>query len=153
MPSIGKVVKAIVAVPFGLAAGVSVLAVWAAATMTGIGPLLQWLAKRSDAKLLSSAAGRFKTVRSGEAVDEFMVLAAPSGVNLAVRYTASKAPRHRYPICIPNGLAATMATIGGIHGTSDAHVLICVPLSGHAAVPSCGSTDGVWCVGGRVRRW
>eukprot|EP01094_Clydonella_sp_ATCC50884_P030067 TRINITY_DN965_c0_g1_i1.p1 TRINITY_DN965_c0_g1~~TRINITY_DN965_c0_g1_i1.p1 ORF type:complete len:466 (-),score=139.92 TRINITY_DN965_c0_g1_i1:1476-2744(-) len=71
--------------------------------------LLSWLLRRSDNAALQEA-------RQRAGVE---MLYVTSGYSIAYRYTVPADPSRsrRFPVCIPNGLAATMVTTGKIHDT------------------------------------
>jgi hypothetical protein len=95
------------------------LIMWILLTVTGIGPLSQWLYQSKDKKLLNRE-------RIMNEMPDFRLLTIPKGINSAVgesycvalRFTGPSCgddQKKRYPICIPNGLGATMVTISILH--------------------------------------
>jgi pimeloyl-ACP methyl ester carboxylesterase len=92
--------------PLYLAFVVVFLAITLALTLTGIGPALQYWRSRVDASLLANLPGV-----------TYVVVPAAGGVpahRLAVRWTKGTNPTLP-PVAIPNGLGATLISIGRLH--------------------------------------
>ena len=85
------------------------------AALAAVGVAAAWWCRICDRKLLSKTTADM--VQRGEA--RFVTTRA--GSRLCVRYTVPPAsdvaanPKRTCPVCIPNGLAATMASVGVIH--------------------------------------
>ncbi|KIZ00486.1 cytochrome c oxidase subunit II [Monoraphidium neglectum] len=103
-----KVVTVVVLAPFVIGALVVLLAIWAVATLTGIGPLAHYLCSRADERLLRS------TLEPAPGAQVRLVPIAGRRHRLAVRWTPGDGSR-LYPVCIPNGLGATLISISKLH--------------------------------------
>lgn len=97
---------AVILAPLFFAASLLCLAVLLLTTLTGVGPLLQCFFARRDAALLASLV----EPAPGAPV---RLVAGARGARLAVRW--SPGGRRALPVVIPNGLGATLVTIGGLH--------------------------------------
>jgi hypothetical protein len=100
----GQLLTFVVALPFVLI----FLTLWLVLTLTGIGPLLQYCYNRRDKALLAACT----KPAPGAVVDLVQVSGNPC--RLAVRWSPGKNP-DLPPVCIPNGLGATLITIAGLH--------------------------------------
>jgi hypothetical protein len=107
---------ALLLLPLGLAVGSLCFALLAAAVLTGVGPGLHALARTSDDRLLAAALH--------PAPGACVRLLPVNGRRLAVRWSPAQdaaPPNARVPntslppVCIPNGLGATLVTISALH--------------------------------------
>ena len=101
-----KVLRALIGLlllPLLLLVSCLVLAVWAALTASCLGPLAQRACSRRDAAALRAAAAASVTL-----------VPVADGRRLAVRFSPGRNPRLP-PVAIPNGLGATLVTIGTLH--------------------------------------
>jgi len=98
--------SAAVLLPTSLAGGLALLVALAATTFSGLGPLAQCFYARRDAALLAAlvAPAPGAPVR---------LVAGARGARLAVRW--SPGGRRALPVAIPNGLGATLMSIGALH--------------------------------------
>ena len=95
-----------VAIPLYLGVLFAFLGVWFALTITLIGPGLHWVLNRQDAALLGSCVE--------PALEATVQLVDVGGTKLAVRWSPVKGTTLP-PVCIPNGLGATLVTISRLH--------------------------------------
>jgi len=93
------------------------IVIWLALTFSGIGPLVQFFCNREDDKILD----RHKILLKCK---DLRIVTVPGEVNAAskgkeyqvmLRYTEPSEPSRFPPVCIPNGLGATMVAISNIH--------------------------------------
>ena len=95
--------------PLFLALLAAFLAVWLALTLTCVGPLLQLACGGSDARRIARLlAGAEPTVQK--------LVVAADGRRLAARWTPCRAGCEALPpVCVVNGLGATLISIGRLH--------------------------------------
>ncbi|KAI8476150.1 MAG: Alpha/Beta hydrolase protein [Monoraphidium minutum] len=109
---------ALLLAPLMLAIFVPLLALLAVATLTGIGPLAHYVCSRSDKKLLATV------VEPAPGAPVRLVPVGSGGHRLAVRWSPGAAPggaaARPHPVCIPNGLGATLITISKLHEALEA---------------------------------
>jgi len=89
--------------PLALVGFLLFLVLWLVSTVSLLGPLYHAFASCSDASLLSAL-----TAQGGPVT----FVDVPKGGKLAVRWTPGTRPN---PVCIPNGLGATLITISTLH--------------------------------------
>lgn len=134
----------ILALPVLIVFFLIVFAIWLVFTVTFIGPAIQYFCKKRDDKLIQSTlannASELKTLRSPGGYDLGIRFVTPKGgnagnygstnnTNAGATTTQSllnasagdveqgeSGPHglRRFPICMPNGLASTMATVGAL---------------------------------------
>lgn len=97
---------ALLLLPLGLAVGGLCFALLAAAVLTGVGPGLHALARNADDRLLAAALH--------PAPSACVRLLPVNGRRLAVRWSPAQ-DAALPPVCIPNGLGATLITISALH--------------------------------------
>ncbi|RHY31153.1 hypothetical protein DYB32_003720 [Aphanomyces invadans] len=108
-----KAFAAVILAPVAIAGFALFLAVWFVMTITFVGPLVQYCCNQRDRKLLDRS-------RLCERVPDLQFIRIPHGNNcagfdLAVRFTRSTTSTTLPPVCIPNGLGASMTTISQLH--------------------------------------
>ncbi|KAF0682533.1 Aste57867_25331 [Aphanomyces stellatus] len=113
MASVRQVILTLLVLPFATVGFAVFFAVWILLTITCVGPLLQHLCNRRDRRLLDRT-------RLQASIPDLCFVHIPrdnntGGYDLAVRFTRSSSSRHHPPVCIPNGLGASMMTISPIH--------------------------------------
>jgi pimeloyl-ACP methyl ester carboxylesterase len=106
LSALAAVVKTLVLAPLFLVLALLVSAVWILSTVSLLGPALHFCAARRDAALLAAAV----EPAAGAVVTHVTV---PGGGRLAVRW--SPGGKRAHPVCIPNGLGATLVTISTLH--------------------------------------
>lgn len=90
-------------IPLGLAFFLLFMVLWLVSTLTGLGPLYHAFASCSDASLLAATTAPGGPVK---------LVDVPKGGKLAVRWSQGTRPN---PVCLPNGLGATLITISTLH--------------------------------------
>jgi len=100
--AIGYGLIAIVALPIYLAFMAIFMSLWLVFTVTAIGPIAQYVCKKSDDKLLAKSP-----------VTYIVVHETAGSRRLAIRWT--KGISSLPPVCIPNGLGATLISISRLH--------------------------------------
>jgi hypothetical protein len=104
----GKLLLTLLLAPLALAALPLFFAAWLVLTLTCIGPLAQRACVRADDALLAQSLH--------PAPGACVRLVPVNGRRLAVRWTAAGPTSTRpHPVCIPNGLGATLVTISALH--------------------------------------
>ncbi len=105
-----KFLLVLVILPLGLAFGFVGFAFWLVFTLLG-GAIGHYICQGSDEELLA------KQIHSESNPDgPVRLLRMPTSGNvLAVRWTPSGAQQRAFPVCIPNGLGATLVTISRLH--------------------------------------
>ena len=104
--SLATALLCLLLLPLALVVGVLCFALLAVLTLCGVGPLLHALCRRSDAQLLAAAVA--------PAPNACVRLATINGRRLAVRWSPAQydgGAKQLPPVCIPNGLGATLVTI------------------------------------------
>ena len=104
--SLATALLCLLLLPLALVVGVLCFALLAVLTLCGVGPLLHALCRRSDARLLAAAVA--------PAPNACVRLATINGRRLAVRWSPAQydgGAKQLPPVCIPNGLGATLVTI------------------------------------------
>jgi len=120
----------VMALPAILLVAAVVLALWVLFTVTGVGPILNWLARRRDSTRVLPLADLGTWLMLDcvtepllEPPSDVKLFRTPQGYRLAVRYSGwdsrtiegSPARRRHFPIAIPNGLAATALATSSMH--------------------------------------
>ena len=106
LSTVAAILLGLVLLPLALAAGAVCFALLAVCTLTGVGPLILAICRRADARLLASALE--------PAPVACVRLQDVNGRRLAVRWSPA-AGGALPPVCIPNGLGATLVTISKLH--------------------------------------
>ena len=130
----------VMALPAILLVAAVVLALWVLFTVTGVGPILNWLARRRDSTRVLPLADLGTWLMLDcvtepllEPPSDVKLFRTPQGYRLAVRYSgwdsrnsstiedsplllnAASTRRRHFPIAIPNGLAATALATSSMH--------------------------------------
>lgn len=116
--SFGKGLMNLLLIPVYLIFGILFLILWIVLTLTGIGPICQYICNRNDLRVLD----RNTLVSSNK---DCQMLEIPGDYNSAtngkpykvfVRFTRPVNPNScPFPIAMPNGLGATVLTISRVH--------------------------------------
>jgi pimeloyl-ACP methyl ester carboxylesterase len=108
---IASVLKLVLVIPLVIIAYLIFLLIWIFLTITGIGPVIQYFCSRRDRK-------QYLDRDVLQATTKDLCFISSRGNQLAVRFTTPTVDicslKH-YPVCIPNGMAATMTMIGKLH--------------------------------------
>jgi pimeloyl-ACP methyl ester carboxylesterase len=114
MGSAGTLLLTLALAPLALAALPLFLAAWLLLTLSCVGPLAQHACVRADDALLA------RSLHPSPGACVRLVPVTPGGRRLAVRWTpapaaAAGSSARPHPVCIPNGLGATLVTISALH--------------------------------------
>ncbi|RHY10634.1 hypothetical protein DYB38_005874 [Aphanomyces astaci] len=112
LKTIGKCLLALILAPFAIAGFALFVGVWFVMTITLIGPIIHYCYNKRDLQLLDRS-------RLCAHVPDLQFIRIPhgnhgAGYDLAVRFTPST-NTSLPPVCIPNGLGASMTTISPLH--------------------------------------
>ncbi|KAF0757273.1 hypothetical protein AaE_004320 [Aphanomyces astaci] len=112
LKTIGKCLLALILAPFAIAGFALFVGVWFVMTISLIGPIIHYCYNKRDLQLLDRS-------RLCAHVPDLQFIRIPhgnhgAGYDLAVRFTPST-NTSLPPVCIPNGLGASMTTISPLH--------------------------------------